>query len=127
MKHLEIDLSKCVACKNCEKECSETFFKQDNRELSAIRVIVQDGKAKEIKACNQCGMCMDVCPTQAIKRTPKGTVLIDKRLCVGCLSCIGFCPTLDMHQNKEELVPFKCIACGACVKVCTGKALTIVE
>lgn len=128
MKVIEVDKNKCTACRECELTCSKTFFKEENSELSSIRVVLDENeKVKEVKACNQCGECISVCPTEAIKRTPKGTVIIDKNLCVSCLSCIGFCPTLDMHLNKKTLIPFKCIACGACVKVCAPKAIELVD
>ena len=128
MKRLEVDISKCTACGKCEIACSTTFFKEENRELSAIRVIVDSqGKPEQIKVCNQCGECIDICPTQAISKTPKGVVIVNKKLCVNCLSCVGFCPTLDMHVKRDDLTLFKCIACGACVKVCEPGALKIVE
>ncbi|MEW5820867.1 MAG: 4Fe-4S binding protein [Cyanobacteriota bacterium] len=128
MKYLEVDVNKCLACGRCEIECSKTFFKDENKELSSIRVIKgDDNKVIKLKVCNQCGACIDVCPTQALKRTPQGHVLLNKKLCVGCLSCIGFCPTLDMHLPQGSVTPFKCVACGACVKVCEPGALKIVE
>lgn len=127
MKVLEVKHNDCIACKKCELACSKTFFKEENPELSAIKIIVVNNNLKEIKVCNQCGKCIDVCPTQAIKRNAMGVVMIDKKLCVNCLSCIGFCPTLDMHLNKKTMVPFKCVACGACVKVCEQNVLKVVD
>ena len=132
MKLIEFDVTKCKAAsscnpRSCEIACSQTFFKEENPELSSIRIFVEGAKVSEIKVCNQCGKCIDICPVQAISRSPKGTVIINKNQCVGCMACVGFCPTLDMHVHKPTVSPFKCIACGACVKVCEPGALKLVE
>ncbi len=80
-----------------------------------------------MEVCNHCGLCMDVCQAQAIKRLANGTVVIDKNLCVGCQACVGFCPRGVMRKAREIIMPFKCISCGSCVRACPNGALELVE
>ena len=40
--------------------------------------------------CNLCGICVDVCPTDAIKIVDR--VITDGTLCTLCCACVKFCP-----------------------------------
>jgi ferredoxin/flavodoxin len=52
--------------------------------------------------------------------------VIDKTLCMMCLSCIGICPTASITINEGLETDLKtCILCCACVKVCPTYARTI--
>lgn len=126
MKYLKTSPAKCKGVRACEKTCSKTFFKTEDPSKSAIQVTEKDGKF-EINVCNQCGDCIAVCPVLALKRNSQGVVMLDKKLCVGCLMCVGYCPTLSMRTHPELREPFKCVACGACVKACPEKVLEIAE
>lgn len=75
-----------------------------------------------MNVCNQCGECIEVCPTEAIYRAKNGVVRIDKEKCLGCYSCVGFCPTV-MFFHKDVQEPFKCVACGMCAKECPTGAV----
>ena len=77
--------------------------------------------------CDQCGDCVVVCPSDALRRNKLGVVLLDKKLCVGCYMCVGFCEKDVFERNPEWLEPYKCISCGICVKVCPRAALEIVD
>ena len=77
--------------------------------------------------CNMCGLCIDMCPVQALKRLSNGTVTLDKKICIGCQACVGFCPTEVMRRAPEVITPFKCISCGMCVKACLEGALELKE
>ena len=127
VKIIKFDASKCDECRSCEKACSRVHFKTEaGGEQSAIRIIRENGSLK-MTNCNHCGLCMDMCPVLALKRTPKGTVILNKNTCVGCQSCVAFCPGSVMRRAPGVVVPFKCISCGACVRACPEKALELVE
>jgi len=127
MKILSYDPDACAGCYICEEVCSETWFKTTDAEKSSIR-IHEDGQGNlSAIFCNQCGECIEVCPTQALYRDRKGIVRLRKKLCVGCLSCVGFCPYLAMFHHADQTEPFKCISCGLCVEECPAEALAIVE
>ena len=117
----------CDGCRICEETCSQTWFKEVNAEKAAIQISEVPGQPGHFDAsiCNQCGECIDICPTMALWRDKRGIVRIKKKLCVGCLSCVGFCPTLAMRVHADYVVPFKCVACGTCAKACPTGALSI--
>ena len=50
---------------------------------------------------------------------------LKKKECVGCLSCVGFCPTLTMYYHESQVEPIKCISCALCVKECPTGALAV--
>lgn len=108
-----------------------TFFKVPDREWSAIRVAGPGPAALDedctIEFCDQCGECIAVCPTEALFRAKNGIVRLRKKECVGCLACVGFCPTLVMYVHSDDTVPFKCIACNKCVDDCPADALYMTE
>lgn len=126
MKYLKTNQSACRGVRACEKVCAKTFFKTEDPAKSAIRVSEKEG-GFEINVCNQCGQCIEVCPVEALYRNKQGVVMLDKKKCVGCLMCVGFCPTLSMRFHKDQAEPFKCVACGACAKACPQGALEIAE
>lgn len=47
-----------------------------------------------INHCNNCGTCIDVCPSGALKFTDN-KVIWDKKLCTDCDSCIKICPNFS--------------------------------
>ncbi|MFZ3069852.1 MAG: 4Fe-4S dicluster domain-containing protein [Anaerolineaceae bacterium] len=124
MKVLTCKQEICTGCKACEVACSRAFFKTDDRDKSAIRIINNDNAFRAIK-CTQCGECINMCTAHAIYRDKNGVVRIDKQLCVGCLGCVGFCTESVMFYTDDLAEPFKCIACGICVKKCPEHALEI--
>jgi carbon-monoxide dehydrogenase iron sulfur subunit len=127
VKVLSYNSGLCVGCYVCEEVCSETWFKVTDREKSSIR-IHDDGQGHlSAVFCNQCGECVAVCPGQALYQDKRGIVRVRKKLCVGCLACVGFCPYLAMFYHADQTEPFKCISCGKCVDECPAEALTIVE
>ncbi len=129
MQVLSVKAELCNGCGECETSCAEHRFKVADRAKSAIRVSepAEKGAPRQIVVCNQCGECIDVCPTKAISRNRKGVVRIDRKLCVGCMACVGFCTIWAMRTHPAELAPFKCVACGHCVDACPAGVLSVQE
>lgn len=125
VKSLGKRLDLCVGCRICESVCSNLYFKEDDREKSAIKIEEQDGSYRII-ACTQCGACVDICPAQAIERK-KNAIIINKKECIQCLSCVGFCPEGAMGYHRDVKTPFKCISCGSCARECSEEAIFIVR
>jgi carbon-monoxide dehydrogenase iron sulfur subunit len=129
MRVLVFDPTLCTGCGVCESTCAQVWFKVSDTSKSSIHILQLAGPVDGFAArfCDQCGLCIDVCPTLALKRDKRGIVRIDQHLCVGCLSCVGFCPTLTMYTHADLRIPFKCVASGRCVKQCPEGALAIEE
>jgi Fe-S-cluster-containing hydrogenase component 2 len=125
MKVLVTQPELCIGCTLCEDICSNAWYKEINRARSSIRITSLGDAEYKLAVCTQCGECIDVCPTQALSRNKQGVVRVNKRLCIGCLSCVGFCPILTMYYYEGDPVPFKCIACGLCAKDCPTGCLSI--
>jgi pyruvate ferredoxin oxidoreductase delta subunit len=75
-----------------------------------------------------------------IKKAPKtgdwryATPVVDKEKCLGCGTCVKFCPeacmTVNSEQetmnNKKVQIDYAwCKGCGVCEKVCPKKAITM--
>lgn len=118
---------RCNGCLECMKACSMIHFKtKEGGEKSAIK-INKINKKFIMNACDQRGLCLDMCPVGALKRKKSSIVWLDKKICIGCQACIGFCPINAMRKSKDRIEPFKCISCGACIQVCPEKALEFIE
>ena len=126
MKFLGIKQEVCTGCGTCEKACSKLYFKEENRDKSAIR-IVNNFNTFQATKCTQCGECINMCPGMALYRDKGGVVRINKERCIGCLGCVGFCSYLAMFYVEGENIPFKCVACGICARACPEGALEILE
>jgi carbon-monoxide dehydrogenase iron sulfur subunit len=113
----------------CERACSKVqYFKSDEGgEKAALRITKTKEGKYECTVCNQCGLCVDLCPVQALRRVKSGAVTLNKALCVGCQACVAFCPTQVMRKARGHIVPFKCISCGKCVEACPNHALELVD
>ena len=83
-----------------------TGKKEDYRKgidfLSRLKIKIQplskDVRRDEDK-CTHCGVCIDICPTQAFVLDPK---------------------TREVKFNKD-----KCIACELCIKICPPRAMKV--
>ena len=127
MKYIQCHPDKCDFQLACMATCAKKVQKSDDIALSNIVITKNDDGSIVMNVCNQCGQCIDVCPTGAIYRNKPGVVRIKEDLCVGCYTCVGFCPTGSMRTHESRVTPFKCISCGSCAKACPTKALLHVE
>jgi len=52
--------------------------------------------------------------------------IIDKSVCTGCGVCVDVCPTeaIVAESDKFEIVADDCIDCGICAGVCPVEAIS---
>ena len=108
----------------------------------------------DYKTCSGCGICIDICPTDALELGPikeiatgldAPPVLIDVEKCVFCGMCAAFCPEkcflfikkkdgacVDIleddrfaHLDGMVEVNDKCLPCVLCEKTCQNSAITL--
>jgi Fe-S-cluster-containing hydrogenase component 2 len=125
VKKLLADSDKCTGCGICEEVCSKAYYKTADRDKSAIRVTSGDSGGFTIAVCDQCGVCKEMCTIMALKTAANGVVQLSKKICVGCLVCVGECLRDFMQYNDDLPTPFKCIACGLCAAKCPAGALRL--
>lgn len=126
-KVLSIDPSKCTGCHRCEMWCSLNKYGEINPSRSNVYVVRREPAVDVPVVCVQCGLCMDVCPTGALKRDgATDAVVVDTELCSGCGACAKVCPYGVLRIDKEEGVAAKCDLCGgspACAEHCPHGAI----
>ncbi len=127
---LYADNARCSGCHACLVACSLNLFQETNAKKAALRVIPHFPVpgTYELKVCTQCGDCVKVCPTGAIKQNEKGAYYVDYAECNLCEACVPECPEGVMFVQVELAeAAWKCNLCGDCVQVCGTNALWIGE
>lgn len=120
----EIHSELCSGCNTCRLVCALANYKEVNPAKAALGIIghFPDPGTYEIKFCDQCGACAEVCPVEAIALI-NGAYSIDQEECIGCNACVDACPHGVMMVHPDSEVPIKCTSCGECAAVCPRDAI----
>jgi anaerobic carbon-monoxide dehydrogenase iron sulfur subunit len=118
----------CSGCSTCRLACAIENFQKVNPSKSLLRI---EGRFPapgnyHIHLCDQCGVCADNCPEDAI-HLKDGAFLVDADVCTGCLACVDVCPNNVMFKQKNSDIPVKCNLCGECAQTCPRNAIVLVE
>jgi Fe-S-cluster-containing dehydrogenase component len=93
--------NRCVDCERCKDACAETNKVPSYGYRTTIlerRRSVGQGQEETVfmpVLCNHCNRppCVRVCPTSATYKDKKtGIVMMDKKRCIGCKTCMAACP-----------------------------------
>ncbi len=137
-----VDIERCLGCLSCYLACATehsltksmyTAQLEIPKPVPRIRVVHAMGYDVPVR-CMHCEKppCVEVCPSEALAKTPEGPVLLKKELCIGCKGCILACPYGAITLDLAEKVVAKCDFCidrvrkglqPACVEACPTKAL----
>ena len=74
---LSINLNRCTGCRNCELSCSIAHYHTFNPSRSRIHILKKEHENLIIPVvCLQCEdpLCVDACPTGAIRKNEKGII-----------------------------------------------------
>ncbi|MBI5360456.1 MAG: 4Fe-4S dicluster domain-containing protein [Planctomycetes bacterium] len=127
--YLDADNSKCTGCRVCQIACAMVHFNEINPKKTAIGIKghFPEPGTYETVICNQCGVCAQVCPVEAISIKDNGIYIIDSHKCTGCGVCVQECPRQCMFLHSDTHVPMKCDMCKECVVMCPTKTLFVKE
>jgi ferredoxin len=118
----------CSGCGTCRLACAVVNFREVNPSKSVLRI---EGRFPapgdyRIHLCDQCGVCADNCPEDAIQPV-NGVFLVNPDTCSGCMICVEVCPHDVMFDQPDSDVPAKCRLCGECAINCPRGAIVLVE
>lgn len=122
--HLEVSSQTCIGCNSCTLTCSFVHDGKFEFDRARIRVYKDAERAAcQPQVCIQCesAPCIPACPTGALSRAARGSIVVDATKCVGCRACIPACPHHGVFFDAERQVPLICDLCGGepqCVEFC---------
>jgi len=111
----------CIGCGSCVRVCPYDALSLDE----GLAVM-------DYTRCQQCGLCVDQCPTHNITRLMKGQpkAHIDPDQCVGSAICEAACPVdaISGDSGKTHVVDEdRCIGCRICCSLCPVGAVSMVN
>ena len=70
---IQVSTERCTGCLRCELACSDLFTKAFNPSEARMRVVVlgADCSIGFTEECNACGVCVDHCFYDALKKTKR--------------------------------------------------------
>ena len=125
---MTVDSSKCSGCRACQMICALHHFKELNPKKGALQIVPKFPApgGYQVNFCDQCGVCKDVCPAEAIS-VENGVHRIDPDLCTGCSDCVSACPQQSITVHTDSIVPNLCDWCGECADYCGTQAIQVVQ
>jgi len=144
MKKVYMKEEVCIGCHLCEVYCQlqhaqskdliKAFKRELPRPLPRLRV-EEKGVLSFLVHCQQCDEtpCVYACLTGALTRDyMTGVVKVDEERCIGCWTCILFCPFGAIGQDTNQGKIVRCDMCQGqdipvCVANCPNEALVYAE
>ncbi len=145
MKRIFAREESCIGCRLCEVHCAVQHSRSQNivrafkreRVRPTARLHVEEAGALSFALqCRHCAepLCVYACLTGAMHKDPRtGAVLHDAERCIGCWTCLLFCPHgAIVKDGTAGKVVAKCDLCGGleppvCVANCPNEALVYEE
>jgi Fe-S-cluster-containing dehydrogenase component len=131
-----LDHSRCIGCQACVQACAECDTHRGTSMIHLETIERLDSVQTAPQVCMHCEdpICAQVCPADAIKKTPDGVVQSSlKPRCIACSNCVVACPFGVPKYMAEFEQMMKCDMCydrssvgkkPMCATVCPSGALT---
>ena len=130
-----IDPARCIGCQACVQACTECDTHKGYSMIQLDQIDRSTTTQTVPVVCMHCDSptCAEVCPADAIKRTPDGVVQTARKpRCIACNNCVLACPFGIPKMNTEMKLMMKCDMCydrtsigkkPMCASVCPSQAL----
>jgi Fe-S-cluster-containing dehydrogenase component len=131
-----LDYSRCIGCQSCVQACGECDTHRGTSMIHLETIDRMDSVQTTPQVCMHCEdpICAQVCPADAIKKTPDGVVQSSlKPRCIACSNCVVSCPFGVPKYMADFEQMMKCDMCydrssvgkkPMCATVCPSGALT---
>jgi carbon-monoxide dehydrogenase iron sulfur subunit len=121
---LVVNIKRCTGCRSCELACSIRHTTTFNPRRSRIQILRDEARNVILPVvCLHCEqpLCIEACPTGAIREDKAGSLTIDAEKCIGCADCMTACVYGGVVLDPTTRRAVKCDLCEgdpACVKAC---------
>jgi Fe-S-cluster-containing dehydrogenase component len=134
-----IDQARCIGCQACVQACEECDTHRGQSLIHLETIQREESVQTAPQVCMHCEdpICAQVCPADAIKKTPDGVVQSSlKPRCIGCSNCVLACPFGVPKYFAAPDQMMKCDMCydrtssgkrPMCATVCPSQALAFIS